>query len=113
MTMTLAELLHGFADASAAGEIVVSGLALDAREIAEGNAFVALRGTKEHGIEFAAKAVEQGAVAILAEPPFKAVDLGVPVVAIDKLREKAGAIAARYHGDPSLALDVIGVTGTN
>ncbi|HXP00767.1 MAG TPA: UDP-N-acetylmuramoyl-L-alanyl-D-glutamate--2,6-diaminopimelate ligase [Luteibacter sp.] len=113
MTMSLTELLQGFADASAAGEIAVSGLALDSREIAEGNAFVALRGTKEHGIEFAAKAVERGAVAVLAEPPFKDVDLGVPVIGVEKLREKTGPIAARYYGDPSRALDVIGVTGTN
>jgi UDP-N-acetylmuramoyl-L-alanyl-D-glutamate--2,6-diaminopimelate ligase len=111
--MSLTELLQGFADASAAGEIAVSGLALDSREIAEGNAFVALRGTKEHGIEFAAKAVERGAVAVLAEPPFKDVDLGVPVIGVEKLREKTGPIAARYYGDPSRALDVIGVTGTN
>ncbi|SKB32121.1 UDP-N-acetylmuramoyl-L-alanyl-D-glutamate--2,6-diaminopimelate ligase [Luteibacter sp. 22Crub2.1] len=113
MTLTLAELLDGFADASGAGEIVVSGLSLDSREIVEGQAFVALRGTKGHGIDFAAKAVEQGAVVILAETPFDTVDAGIPVVAVDKLRDKAGPIAARFHGDASAALEVIGVTGTN
>ncbi|WP_448096419.1 UDP-N-acetylmuramoyl-L-alanyl-D-glutamate--2,6-diaminopimelate ligase [Luteibacter yeojuensis] len=113
MTMRLADLLDGFADASSAGDIDVSGLALDSREIVRGNAFVALRGMKGHGIEFAAKAAGQGAVAILAEPPFDATDAGVPVITIDKLREKAGPIAARYYGDPSRALDVVGVTGTN
>ncbi|MDQ0010769.1 UDP-N-acetylmuramoyl-L-alanyl-D-glutamate--2,6-diaminopimelate ligase [Luteibacter jiangsuensis] len=111
--MRLTDLLDGFADASSAGDIDVSGLALDSREIVRGNAFVALRGTKGHGIEFAARAVGQGAVAILAEPPFDATDAGVPVITVDKLREKAGPIAARYYGDPSRALDVIGVTGTN
>jgi UDP-N-acetylmuramoyl-L-alanyl-D-glutamate--2,6-diaminopimelate ligase len=113
MTMPLTELLHGFADASAAGERVVSGLSLDSREVAEGNAFVALRGGKSHGIDFAAKAVEQGASVILAEPPFAAVDAGVPVISVDKLREKTGAIAARFFGEPSKALELIGVTGTN
>ncbi|WP_426286726.1 UDP-N-acetylmuramoyl-L-alanyl-D-glutamate--2,6-diaminopimelate ligase [Luteibacter sp. E-22] len=113
MTMRLTDLLDGFADASGAGDIDVSGLALDSREIVRGNAFVALRGMKGHGIEFAAKAVGQGAVAILAEPPFDAADAGVPVITVDKLREKAGPIAARYYGDPSRALDVVGVTGTN
>jgi len=113
MTMTLAELLNGFADASGAGEIVVSGLSLDSREIAEGSAFVALRGGKGHGIDFAAKAVAQGATVILAEPPFDAIDAGVPVIRVDKLREKAGAIAARFFGEPSQSLELIGVTGTN
>jgi UDP-N-acetylmuramoyl-L-alanyl-D-glutamate--2,6-diaminopimelate ligase len=113
MTMPLAELLHGFVDASAAGERVVSGLSLDSREIVEGNAFVALRGGKGHGIDFAAKAVGQGASVILAEPPFTAVDAGVPVISVDKLREKTGAIAGRFFGEPSKALELIGVTGTN
>jgi len=111
--MPLAELLHGFADASAAGELAVSGLSLDSREIAEGDAFVALRGGKGHGIDFAARAVEQGARVILAEPPFAAVDAGVPVIAVDKLRDNTGAIAARFFGEPSKSLDLIGVTGTN
>jgi UDP-N-acetylmuramoyl-L-alanyl-D-glutamate--2,6-diaminopimelate ligase len=111
--MPLAELLHGFADASAAGELAVSGLSLDSREIAAGDAFVALRGGKGHGIDFAAKALEQGATVILAEPPFTAVDVGVPVIAVDKLRDHTGAIAARFFGEPSRALDLIGVTGTN
>jgi UDP-N-acetylmuramoyl-L-alanyl-D-glutamate--2,6-diaminopimelate ligase len=113
MTIPLADLLQGFADASAAGELVVSGLSLDSREIDEGNAFVALRGGKGHGIDFAAKAVAQGASVILAEPPFTAVDAGVPVIAIEKLRDKAGAIAARFFGEPSKAHELIGVTGTN
>lgn len=111
--MRLTQLLDGFADASGAGEIAVSGLALDSREVVEGNAFVALRGTKGHGMEFAAKAVEQGAVVILAEPPFATADAGVPVFTVEKLREKTGAIAARFYNDPSRTLDVIGVTGTN
>ena len=113
MTMPLAELLHGFADASAAGEIAVSGLSLDSREIVEGDAFVALRGGKSHGIDFAATAVGQGARVILAEPPFAAIDAGVPVIAVDKLRDHTGAIAARFFGEPSKSLDLIGVTGTN
>ncbi|MET0936641.1 MAG: UDP-N-acetylmuramoyl-L-alanyl-D-glutamate--2,6-diaminopimelate ligase [Luteibacter sp.] len=111
--MALADLLNGFADAQGAGEIVVSGLALDSREIVDGNAFVALRGTKEHGIAFAAKAVARGAAVILAEPPFDAADAGVPVVAVEHLREKAGPMAARFFGDPSKAMDLVGVTGTN
>lgn len=113
MTMRLADLLDGFADASSAGDIVVSGLSLDSRDIAQGNAFVALRGTKGHGIDFAAKAVAQGAAAILAEPPFAEGDAGVPVITVEGLREKAGPMAARFFGDPSAALDIVGVTGTN
>ncbi|WP_285405325.1 UDP-N-acetylmuramoyl-L-alanyl-D-glutamate--2,6-diaminopimelate ligase [Luteibacter sp. ME-Dv--P-043b] len=113
MTLALTDLLRDIADAPGAGDIVVSGLSLDSREVTAGQAFVALRGGKGHGIDFAAMAVAQGAAVVLAEPPFAAVEPGVPVIAIDGLREKAGALAARFHGDPSAALDVVGVTGTN
>ncbi|MET4678325.1 MULTISPECIES: UDP-N-acetylmuramoyl-L-alanyl-D-glutamate--2,6-diaminopimelate ligase [unclassified Luteibacter] len=113
MTLALTDLLRDIADAPGAGDIVVSGLSLDSREVTAGQAFVALRGGKGHGIDFAATAVAQGAAVVLAEPPFAAVEPGVPVIAIDGLREKAGALAARFHGDPSAALDVVGVTGTN
>jgi UDP-N-acetylmuramoyl-L-alanyl-D-glutamate--2,6-diaminopimelate ligase len=36
-----------------------------------------------------------------------------PTVWIDNLREKLGPIASRFFGDPSSAMTVIGVTGTN
>ena len=37
----------------------------------------------------------------------------VPTIWIDGLRERLGPIASRFFGDPSRALTVIGVTGTN
>jgi len=114
MNQCLDQLLHGIADAQGAGDIVVSGLALDSRRVRAGDAFFALRGTRGHGIEFAAGAVAQGARVVLAEAPAtSATTLGVPVIWIDRLHAQVGEIAARYYGRPSQALQVVGVTGTN
>jgi UDP-N-acetylmuramoyl-L-alanyl-D-glutamate--2,6-diaminopimelate ligase len=114
MNQRLDQLLHGIADAQGAGDIVVSGLALDSRRVRAGDAFFALRGTRGHGIEFAAGAVAQGARVVLAEAPAtSATTLGVPVIWIDRLHAQVGEIAARYYGRPSQALQVVGVTGTN
>ncbi|MEV8520383.1 UDP-N-acetylmuramoyl-L-alanyl-D-glutamate--2,6-diaminopimelate ligase [Dyella marensis] len=114
MNQRLDQLLHGIADAQGAGDIVVSGLALDSRRVRAGDAFFALRGTRGHGIEFAAGAVAQGARVVLAEAPAtSATTLGVPVIWIDRLHTQVGEIAARYYGRPSQALQVVGVTGTN
>ncbi len=113
--MRLAELLRGFADPGAAGDCQISGLQLDSRQIVPGAAFVALAGASTHGLKHAGEAVRRGAVAILAEPGGSAapqVD-GVPLIEVANLREHLGALAARFHGDPSAALSVIGVTGTN
>ena len=113
-TLRLEQLLHGIADTTSAGDIVVSGLNLDSRRVRPGDAFFALRGTREHGIKFAAGAVERGARVILAEAPATGdAALGVPVLWIDNLHGRVGDIAARFFGEPSAALGVIGVTGTN
>jgi UDP-N-acetylmuramoyl-L-alanyl-D-glutamate--2,6-diaminopimelate ligase len=106
-------LLDGAADAGGAGALPVRGLSLDSRLITAGDVFVALRGTRGHGIEHAAGAVARGAVAVLYEPPADVPDLPVPVLAVPNLRARLGAMAARWHGDPSRDLRIVGVTGTN
>jgi UDP-N-acetylmuramoyl-L-alanyl-D-glutamate--2,6-diaminopimelate ligase len=128
--MRLHDLLRGIAT-SAPGDIVVSGLTQDSHAVRAGDAFVALAGAKHHGIEFAEAAIERGAVAVLAEqqePGTAGRALGArgyeasperqsrvpgPVVWIENLRTHLGAIAARFYGDPSASMTVIGVTGTS
>jgi UDP-N-acetylmuramoyl-L-alanyl-D-glutamate--2,6-diaminopimelate ligase len=110
----LDHLLQGIAETTAAGPIVVSGLALDSRHVRTGDAFFALHGTRGHGIEFVAGAVQRGASVVLAEAPPRALkDPGVPVLWIDGLHTFVGEIASRFFGRPSESMRVIGVTGTN
>ena len=112
MSMSLDELIGPAAGAH--GAIRVSGLSLDSRAIRPGDAFVALRGTTAHGITFAPAALARGASVVLAESPAPpAFDPVAPVLWLDGLRAQAGHIAARFHGEPSLQLRVLGVTGTN
>ncbi|OBS09078.1 UDP-N-acetylmuramoyl-L-alanyl-D-glutamate--2,6-diaminopimelate ligase [Acidihalobacter prosperus] len=99
---------------------VVTGLSQDSRRIRPGDAFVALPGSREHGLSHAADAVARGAVAILADGDAPAdmdmddaVALGVPVCRIADLPAKLGAIAARFYGQPAQRMTVIGVTGTD
>ncbi|HET6804539.1 MAG TPA: UDP-N-acetylmuramoyl-L-alanyl-D-glutamate--2,6-diaminopimelate ligase [Frateuria sp.] len=110
----LAPLLDGFADAGALGDLRICGLSLDSRRVRPGEAFVALHGTRTHGITFAAEGVARGAALVLAEAPAMAgFTPGVPVLWIDQLHARLGEIAARYYGRPSDGLRVVGVTGTN
>ena len=115
----LDQLLLGLADAPlaaspGAARIVVSGLALDSRKVRRGDAFLALRGTQSHGIQFAASAAQRGAAVVLAEAPaVEHAPLDVPVLWIEGLHGLVGEIAARFYGRPSEALRVVGVTGTN
>ncbi|GLQ47252.1 UDP-N-acetylmuramoyl-L-alanyl-D-glutamate--2,6-diaminopimelate ligase [Dyella lipolytica] len=110
----LDHLLQGIAETTAIGPIVVSGLALDSRQVRAGDAFFALRGTRGHGIEFVTGAVQRGASVVLAEaPPCALDDPGVPVLWIDGLHTFVGEIASRFFQRPSESMRVIGVTGTN
>ena len=79
--------------------------------------FLALRGTKAHGLEHAADAAARGASAVLwepaagVEPPSFA---GKPFAApVPNLRRLAGRIADRFFQWPSSQMRIVGVTGTN
>ncbi|MGB4859423.1 MAG: UDP-N-acetylmuramoyl-L-alanyl-D-glutamate--2,6-diaminopimelate ligase [Dokdonella sp.] len=115
-SMTLADLVagsNGVVGLGDAAQISVSGLQLDSRKVQPGDAFVALRGTRQHGIAFAARAQQNGAVAILAETPVGSNDATLPVIAIDALGQQLGDIAARWQGNPTASMNVVGITGTN
>lgn len=93
----------------------VSGFALDNRQIRPGMVFVALKGTKTHGLAYAEAAVQAGASVVLYEP--EGADaipaLSVPLLAVQGLAELLGVMAGRFYGHPSHDLSVVGVTGTD
>ncbi len=95
---------------------LVTGVALDSRRVCPGTLFLALRGGRLDGGAFIDAAIEAGAVAVVREAPADAgvsMRHGVPVVPMAGLRWHAGEIAARFYGEPSRDLRVVGITGTN
>ena len=112
---SLARLLDGLA--TPPRDVEVSDLTQDGRGARPGTAFLAVRGTHEHGLEYAPQAVANGARAVLWEPAPAARLPDLPseivVVEVPHLREHASAIADRFFGAPSRQLAVVGVTGTN
>ncbi|HWS03580.1 MAG TPA: UDP-N-acetylmuramoyl-L-alanyl-D-glutamate--2,6-diaminopimelate ligase [Gammaproteobacteria bacterium] len=116
----LSELLHGLARVTSAQDVSVHSLALDSRQVRRGSVFFAVAGSHVHGIDFVADAVAAGAAAIVWEPtdavtedaePLRAA--AVPVVAVERLGRQLGIIAARYYGQPSRNMFVVGITGTD
>ncbi|MCQ8116214.1 UDP-N-acetylmuramoyl-L-alanyl-D-glutamate--2,6-diaminopimelate ligase [Methylomonas rosea] len=110
--MKLAEFLNGLLVNPP--DLDISGMCLDSRKIRAGDAFIALNGAVQHGIAHAEQAITNGATVVLYDPIGANVDkLKVPSLAITDLSQKLGDIAARFYGNPSQILNVIGVTGTN
>ncbi|MCC7460825.1 MAG: UDP-N-acetylmuramoyl-L-alanyl-D-glutamate--2,6-diaminopimelate ligase [Gammaproteobacteria bacterium] len=98
-------------------QVEIADLTLDSRAAGRGAAFLAVRGRRVHGLQFAREAVARGARVVLWEPAPgvapPAFDLDVQAIAVPDLGRQAGYIADRFFGAPSAALSVIGITGTN
>ena len=90
--------------------IEIAALAYDSRSVKPGTLFFCVPGLRSDGHEHAADAIAQGAVALVVERPL---GLGVPELRVESVRQAMGPLAARFYGDPSASLRVVGVTGTN
>src|SRR3982074_2009725 len=114
--MTLDELTSGVAGGAAAalgavaGAAELRGLAYDSRKVMPGALFFCVSGYRSDGHEFAPQAVQRGAAALVVERPL---GLGVPEGLVAWVRSAMAPLAARFHGDPTSELAVVGVTGTN
>jgi UDP-N-acetylmuramoyl-L-alanyl-D-glutamate--2,6-diaminopimelate ligase len=91
--------------------ISISGVAFDSRDVASGDLFVAVPGDAVDGHDFAARAVDAGAVAILGERAIARVD--VPQILVTSARSALATAAAWVNGFPSRELGVVGITGTD
>jgi UDP-N-acetylmuramoyl-L-alanyl-D-glutamate--2,6-diaminopimelate ligase len=103
--MTLRELMG-----NGAPEVEISSLAYSSQSVTPGALFFCVPGFRADGHDFAPTAVERGAVALVCQRPL---GLGVPEVLVPDVRAAMGPAAARFYGDPTAELDVVGITGTN
>jgi UDP-N-acetylmuramoyl-L-alanyl-D-glutamate--2,6-diaminopimelate ligase len=90
--------------------VEIADLAYDSREVGPGTLFFCAPGRNFDRHDFAADAVGRGAVALVVE---RELAVGVAQVVVDDARAAMAPLAARFHGDPTAELKVIGVTGTN
>ena len=111
--LPLAELTHRFALAGDPGDVAVTGISLGTAAVRLGHLFIALQGVRSHGADYAAEAVERGAVAILTDPAHGDLALGVPVVTIAEPRLLLGDLAAAVYRTREHHPVLLGVTGTN
>ena len=128
--MTVGELLQDVAPAvppndrplghadSAALDVPCRGVTNDSRRVEPGWVFVALRGLKADGADFAHLATAAGAAAVVAERDAGAVQPDkaaspVPWVVVADARQALAGLAAAFFGHPSREMCVVGITGTN
>ena len=98
---------------SGPGDTDVESIVYDSRQAEAGSLFIAVKGEDFDGHEFAAAAVRNGAVAIIAERDLSHVlESGVSVAIVDDSRAAMASVAAKFYNYPSRKLELTGVTGT-
>ena len=109
--MASERILEVLEPVSASGVVppTVTGLSHDSRRVRPGDWFFALAGQHADGARFAAAALAAGAGAVVTQ----AATGQTPEVVVKDARRSMARAAARFYGDPSLALRAVGITGTN
>lgn len=113
---SLSTLLQGIVAVPSVFDVTIHGLKTDSREVASGDAFIALAGAKTPADFYVDKAITAGATVILLETEQAgecAEHHGALIVPVAGLRGLVGRIADRFFEHPSQRLRLIGVTGTN
>ncbi len=114
--MTLNELVAlvgGEVLGSEKSDIPVTHVTEDSRRVVPGTVFFAVRGEHRDGHDFAMQAVESGAMAVVGDRDTIPEGLTAPYVRTLSVRAGLGRAAHALEGDPSRALVVVGITGTN
>jgi MurE/MurF fusion protein len=96
--------------AAAVSSVDVRAVREDSRKVEPGDVFVAVRGLKVDGHDFAAAAIERGAAAIVVE---RELPVAVPQIVVASAARALGILIARTLGSPADKLTLIGLTGTN
>ena len=93
--------------------VAITNVHFDSRKVSLNDVFVAVRGTQSDGHDYIAKAVNQGALAIICEELPEQIVNGITYVKVADTSSALATIASNFYGNPSANLKLIGITGTN
>jgi len=96
-------------------DVLVTGLSLDSRAVTAGCVFFAYPGVETDGRNYIQQAQAAGAIAVIYDAHgFDLPDsVSIPAFAVDHLQSMIGHLAHEFYQQPSAAMQVFGVTGTN
>ncbi len=88
----------------------IENICYDSRKVTKNCIFVCLSGLNYDGHDYAKQAIDNGAVAIMAE---KEIDVPeMPLMIVENTRKCLAGISANFFGNPAKHLTTIGITGT-
>lgn len=107
---TTSEIAKRFDLKLVGADVAISDVAIGTQHVVPGSLFVAVQGTKHHGIEYLGQAIELGAVAILTDLEG---DYSIPTLLSKDPRAISGPVADFVYGTSISNQQLFGVTGTN
>ncbi|SCA63276.1 hypothetical protein SCG7109_AL_00020 [Chlamydiales bacterium SCGC AG-110-M15] len=112
--MKLKKLFKAIPDTPIKGpkDVEISGICAHSKFVAPGDLFIVRKGNVHDGHRYIAEAIATGAAAVLTDiyDPFIK---DIPQIIHSDVQSIEGLVASRFYDDPSHALQVVGVTGTN
>ncbi|MGJ7922494.1 UDP-N-acetylmuramoyl-L-alanyl-D-glutamate--2,6-diaminopimelate ligase [Neobacillus sp. LXY-4] len=91
-------------------DVEITSIENDNRKVQQGSLFICVKGYTVDGHQYADSAVQNGAVAVLAE---RELNLDVPVIIVKSTIRAMAVLADTFYGQPTQKLKLIGLTGTN
>ena len=107
---TLAELFQNYPTFNPIPEGIVTGIAVDSREVVPGDLFVATS-DRIDGHGYIPMAIENGAAAVMGTKEMEGLE--VPYVRVGDARDAMAQISAEFYDHPANQIILIGVTGTD
>ncbi|MGM8214868.1 Mur ligase family protein [Bacillaceae bacterium W0354] len=92
------------------GQLTLSGITDNSRDVKEGYLFVAVKGYQLDGHDFIQESIGRGAIAVIAEKPLP---IRIPCIVVENTKELLGHLASSFYNHPSSNKKIIGITGTN
>lgn len=113
--MQLQEILEGVAILDQAGETsrIVPAMTFDSRKVKKGDLFFAISGTLTDGHIYIDQVSVAGAAVIVCERMPEELKNEITYIQVEDTAKALGLMAANFYGRPSLALKLVGITGTN
>ncbi len=93
--------------------VEVSDIQIDSRRVSKGSVFVAITGEQTDGHNFIDKSIESGANVVVCEIMPSSFFENVTYVLVENSHEAVAYMAHNFYNEPSLHIQLIGVTGTN
>lgn len=91
----------------------VAGIVFDSRKVAEGDLYVAVKGSVSDGHSYIGSAIQKGAAAVVCETFPAEMHRDVVYVKVGDSSKALGQLASNFYGNPSEKLKLVGITGTN